>query len=131
MPVAMSVQHLCSLPEVREGGDLDMPFFEGLDRLEQQKAAALLRKYHSLFAKDEADLGCTNLIKHEIPLLDETPVHQPYRCILPSQYNIVRAHIKQLLDSQIIRESSSPYASPIVLVQKKMVESDCVWTIVA
>lgn len=108
-----------------------MPIFEGLDRLEQQKAAALLRKYHSLFAKDEADLGCTNLIKHEIPLLDETPVRQPYRRILPSQYNIVRAHIKQLLDSQIIRESSSPYASPIVLVQKKMVESDCVWTIAA
>lgn len=76
-----------------------MPIFEGLDRSEQQQAAALLTKYHSLFAKNEADLGCTNLIQHEIPLLDATPVRQAYRCILPSQYDMVRAHIKQLLDS--------------------------------
>lgn len=105
--------------ETHRGGGWEVPSFEGLDGAEQQQAAALLRKYHSLFAKDETDLGCTNLIQHEIPLLDDTPVRQPYRCILPSQYDIVRAHIKQLLDSQIIRESSSPYASPIVLVQKK------------
>ncbi|XP_028298451.1 uncharacterized protein LOC114460741 [Gouania willdenowi] len=96
-----------------------MPIFEGLNSAEQQQAAALLNKYHSLFAKDEADLGCTNLIKHEIPLLDDTPVRQPYRRILPSQYEMARAHIKQLLDSQVISESCSPYASPIVLVQKK------------
>jgi len=31
----------------------------------------------------------------------------------------VKAHINQLLESQVIRESSSPYASPIVLVRKK------------
>lgn len=31
----------------------------------------------------------------------------------------MKDHIKQLLDSKVIRESSSPYASPIVLVQKK------------
>ncbi|KAG1934719.1 hypothetical protein F2P79_019745, partial [Pimephales promelas] len=31
----------------------------------------------------------------------------------------VRAHINQLLESQVIRESCSPYASPIVLVKKK------------
>lgn len=105
--------------EPHRGGGWEVPSFEGLDGAEQQRAAALLRKYHSLFAKDKADLGCTNLIQHEIPLLDNTPVRQPYRRTLPSQYDTVRAHIKQLLDSQIIRESSSPYASPIVLVQKK------------
>ena len=31
----------------------------------------------------------------------------------------MKAHIQQLLDSLVIRESSSPYASPIVLVWKK------------
>lgn len=31
----------------------------------------------------------------------------------------MKAHINQLLESQVIRESSSPYASPIVLVRKK------------
>lgn len=31
----------------------------------------------------------------------------------------MKAHINQFLESQVIRESSSPYASPIVLVRKK------------
>lgn len=105
--------------EAKGGDSWEVPLFEGLDGFEQQQAAALLNKYRCLFAKDEADLGCTNLIQHEIPLLDDTPVRQPYRRIPPSQYEMVRAHIKQLLDSQVIKESSSPYASPIVLVQKK------------
>lgn len=64
-------------------------------------------------------MGCTNLITHEIPLTDHTPVRQPYRRLPPSQYETVKAHIKQLLDSKIIRESSSPYSSPIVVVMKK------------
>lgn len=65
------------------------------------------------------DLGCTNLISHDIPLLDDVPVRQRYRHIPPSEYEAVKAHINQLLESQVIRESSSPYASPIVLVWKK------------
>ena len=78
-----------SLPaaETGEWGGWDMPSFEGLDRSEQLKAAALLRRCHSLFAKDEADLECSSLIQHEIPLLDDTPVCQRYRHILPSQYD--------------------------------------------
>ncbi|XP_078794575.1 uncharacterized protein LOC144988164 [Oryzias latipes] len=66
-----------------------------------------------------SDLGCTNLISHEIPLLDDKPVRQRYRQLPPSDYEAVKAHLRQLLDSQVIRESSSPYASPIVLVRKK------------
>lgn len=60
-----------------------------------------------------------NLISHNIPLLDDVPVRQRYRRIPPSEYEAVKAHINQLLESQVIRESSSPYASPIVLVWKK------------
>lgn len=37
----------------------------------------------------------------------------------PSDYDAVKAHLRQLLDSQVIWESSSLYASPIVLVRKK------------
>ncbi|KAI3368246.1 hypothetical protein L3Q82_007966 [Scortum barcoo] len=44
---------------------------------------------------------------------------QRYCRIPPSEYEAVKAHINQLLESQVIRESSSPYASPIVLVRKK------------
>lgn len=71
------------------------------------------------FRSANSDLGCTNLVTHDIPLLDGDPIRQRYRRIPPSDYDEVRAHIRQLLDSQIIWESCSPYASPIVPVRKK------------
>ena len=86
---------------------------------EQQEVRSLLQKYSSVFSAHEGDLGCTNLIEHEIPLLDNVPVRQRYRRIPPSEYELVKAHINQLLEAQVVRESSSPYASPIVLVKKK------------
>ena len=64
-------------------------------------------------------MGCNNLITHEISLVDETPVHLPYKRIPPSEYELAKEHINQLLSAPIIKESISPYASPIVLVRKK------------
>lgn len=85
---------------------------------EQGKVRALLEKYSTVFSMHEGDLGCSNLISHDIPLLDDVPVRQRYRRIPPSEYEVVKAHINQLLEAQVIRESCSPYASPIVLVKK-------------
>lgn len=90
-----------------------------LDREEQHKVRALLLKYEAVFSAFDGDLGVTNLIEHTIPLLDTVPVRQRYRRIPPSEYEAVKSHINQLLATQVIRESSSPYASPIVLVRKK------------
>lgn len=98
---------------------LVLPELENLQQQEKQQARDLLLKYKHVFARSDLDVGSTSLIKHEIPLVEDTPVRQPYRRIPPSQYELARAHIQQLLQSQIIRESSSPYASPIVLIQKK------------
>ena len=86
---------------------------------DQGSARELLQKYSGVFAAHDGDLGCTNRISHEIPLLDEAPVRQRYRRIPPSEYEAAKNHINQLLESGVIRESSSPYASPIVLVKKK------------
>ncbi len=72
-----------------------------------------------MFSAHDGDLGCTDLISHEIPVLDSAPVRQRYRRIPPSEYEVVKAHINQLLETNVIRESCSPYASPIVLVRKK------------
>lgn len=86
---------------------------------EQEQARKLLRRHHTVFSAHDGDLGCTNLLSHDIPLLDDVPVRQRYRRIPPSDYEMVKSHINQLLESQVIRESCSPYASPIVLVRKK------------
>lgn len=96
--------------------DLDLTV---LPESDQSQVRALLLKHEAVFSAFEGDLGCTNLISHEIPVLDDAPVRQRYRRIPPSDYDAVKAHIHQLLESKVVRESSSPYASPIVLVRKK------------
>ncbi|XP_049332461.1 retrovirus-related Pol polyprotein from transposon opus [Astyanax mexicanus] len=90
-----------------------------LSQVDQEKVRSLLYKHSAVFSSFEGDIGCTNLISHDIPLLDDVPVRQRYRRIPPSDYDAVKAHIHQLLENQVIQESCSPYASPIVLVKKK------------
>ena len=79
----------------------------------------LFYNYNDVFSKDDNDVGYTTTIKHRIRTIDDKPVVQPYRRIPPSQYEEVKNHIKRLIENNIIRESTSPYASPIVLVRKK------------
>lgn len=87
---------------------------------EEQKCQlkALLAKYLDIFAAEDEDLGYTDRVRHEIHLTDDDPVTQPYRRIPPTQYGEVKEHISKLLSKGVIRESSSAYASPIVLVRK-------------
>ncbi len=103
-----------SLRERIESVDLS-----ALEIEEQDKVRTLLQSYQSVFSAHDGDLGCTNLISHDIPLTDEVPVRQRYRRLPPSEYDVVKTHINQLLEGQIVRESCSPYASPIILVKKK------------
>ena len=86
---------------------------------EKNKVASTLSKYASVFSKDEADLGLTHLVEHTIDTANATPVKQrPRRTPLAfagEEENV----IKDLEEKGIIRQSSSPWASPIVLVRKK------------
>ena len=65
------------------------------------------------------DMGRTNLVKHHIELTDPIPFKESYRRIPPQMYDEVKAHIQEMLDLGAIRHSNSPWASAIVLVQKK------------
>lgn len=112
-----SVSSQASTPTLQE--QIDSIDLSALSAEEQKVALLLLLKYVSVFSSHNGDLGCTNLITHEIPLLDNTPIRQRYRRIPPSEYEMAKEHINQLLGAQVIRESCSPFASPIVLVKKK------------
>ncbi|XP_076830004.1 uncharacterized protein LOC143475987 [Brachyhypopomus gauderio] len=93
--------------------------WSNLSPAQEQSSKALLQQYSSVFSCRDGDLGCTNLIEHEIPLLEDAPVRQRYRRLPPSQYEVVKTHIGELLDQGVVQVSCSPYASPIVVVQKK------------
>jgi transposase InsO family protein len=79
----------------------------------------LVSEYSDVFSLNDLDVGFTGLVKHQIILDNARPFKQRHRRIPPSMYSEVRNHLKQLLDSSIIRKSQSPWASNIVLVRKK------------
>lgn len=91
MPTAVSVSSQAAAgaePEPIYAVDLS-----ALTEQEQMEVRAVLQKYKTVFSQHEGDLGCTNLISHEIPLLDNVPVRQRYRRIPPSEYEEVKMHI--------------------------------------
>ena len=89
--------------------DLDL---EMLSNPEKEQVRSLLIN-QAMFSAYDGDLGCTSLIAHEIPLLDEVPIRQRYRRLPPAEYVVVKTHINQLLEAQVIRESSSPLPPPL------------------
>ena len=79
----------------------------------------MLQKHEEVFSHDEDDIGYCDAIKYRILLNDNIPVKVPHRRILPHQWNEVREYMRKAIDQGIIRESSSPYASAVVLVRKR------------
>ena len=86
---------------------------------EQKEVKDLIIEYGSIFALKDLDLGKTDKVKHSIKLTDYTPFKERYRCIPPHQYEEVKQHLKEMLEIGAISESKSPWASAVVLVQKK------------
>lgn len=89
------------------------------DESEENQLNNLLRQHSDIFSKSSLDFGRTMTIKHSIPLIDNQPFRIPYRRVPPSQYQAVKEHLKGMLDTEAIRRSNSPYASPMVIVYKK------------
>ena len=86
---------------------------------EYSQLKSLLSEFQDVFARDEQDLGCTSATQHRIHLEDERPVKVPHRRIPAAFVQEVKDHIQKLLQQGVIRESSSPYSSAVVLARKK------------
>ena len=85
---------------------------------QQQQLNELFREFGDVFSQGEDDLGSTPLLEHTIEL-HGPPLRQPYR----RQNSAVRreemAQVEQMLASNVIRPSNSPWVSPVVMVRKK------------
>lgn len=90
-----------------------------LDANKQEELKNLLAKYDNCFSNGLHDLGFTTVTEMTIELTDGEPiVYRPYR-MSHAERLMVSNMIQDMLDSKIIKESSSPFASPIIMVQKK------------
>ena len=79
----------------------------------------LLVEEGSIFSKSKNDIGHIPDFKLEIKLSDEIPVGEAYRKIPRNLYTEVKNHINDLLANGWIKQSYSPYSSPMVCVRKK------------
>lgn len=92
---------------------------DGLNPDEHQRLIQLLKKWSCVFASCDDDFGRTNIVQHQIPTGAAPPCRERYRPVPPSLYPELRTLLQGMLDSGVVRESSSPWAAPVVLVKKK------------
>ncbi|CAC5423943.1 unnamed protein product [Mytilus coruscus] len=71
------------------------------------------------FSAHETDLGLTHLTEHSIDTGDARPIKQAPRRVPLAFAEEERKIITQMLDQGVIENSSSPWASPLLLIRKK------------
>ena len=57
---------------------LDLSGLEGWSDENQAATHALLAEYHDIFSLEPGELGCTDLVKHEIRVVDEEPFKERF-----------------------------------------------------
>ncbi|KAL3875881.1 hypothetical protein ACJMK2_033790 [Sinanodonta woodiana] len=109
------------------GGRIEFPLaeIESLDKISLNSRLTKEQRdqVRNVFAEFEHVLtskpGKTNLITHNIRTTTDIPITQkPYR-IPHAKRAEVRAIVAEMLQQELIRPSTSPWSSPVVLVQKK------------
>ena len=79
----------------------------------------LLSDFKDLFAEKNSGLGHTGLIKHTIDTQGKGPIRlRPYRSAQKNRAEMQR-QVQEMLEAKVIQPSLSPWAFPVVLVEKK------------
>ena len=85
---------------------------------QKEQLFQLLLEYADIFA-DESELGRTDRITHSIETGSAPPIRQPVRRVPVCQRKELKELLTDMEEKDVIRPSSSPWASPIVLVKKR------------
>ena len=86
---------------------------------EQVWLAALLSEHKDVFAKDEFDLGTFTEIQHGIDTQNAAPIKQRIRRTPACFVGEEETHLKKMTDAGVIQESTSEWASSLVLIRKR------------
>ncbi|CAH8528218.1 unnamed protein product [Schistosoma turkestanicum] len=89
-----------------------------IQEVDRRATVTVLRQFSSVFEENVSG-NRTNTVQHPIFTGDHMPVRQPPRRVPVHYRPQLDSMIKDMLDKKIIVPSSSPWASPIVLVKKK------------
>lgn len=119
-----AISHVVQIQATPDGHTFQVQAVQEQDKTGSESALVpeiqeLLSCYGTLFEKP-VGLPPSRFADHKIPLVQGAqPVKaRPYR-YTPLQKNEIEAQVKEMLHLGIIRISSSPFASPVLLVRKK------------
>ena len=86
----------------------------------RQRLRDLIFRYRHVFpAPGEAVTGRTTTVQHDIIMTDARPVRCGPRRLAPARLRKEQTCVQEMLDGGQIEPSDSPWASPVVLVNKK------------
>ena len=91
-----------------------------LEKEHQARFIDLIYSNQEVFSLHDEDLGYCYKLTHTIPTSTDKPVYLPHRTIPRQLQGEVHKCLNTWLHQGIIQPSNSPYASQVVLVQKKM-----------
>lgn len=104
---------------INEKNKIDLNNSDDLNFEEKRRLNFLINKYESIFAKNKYDVGRTNQINAEIKLSENKYIiKKPYRTSIPDSKEI-ESQINKLLETGLIENSNSPFASPVTLAYKR------------
>ncbi len=90
-----------------------------LSRLQQMQLFEVVLNNLDAFQWNEKDLGKTNLAVHGIPTGEHTPVVLRQYQIPDAAKVSLNKQVDDMLETRVIRESSSTWRSPVLLIRKK------------
>ena len=103
--------------ELFKHGTPDCLVHNSLNARQQAQMMDLLWRYRTLFLQPSR-LGCADVPPHEIEVTVDKPIaQQPYRTN-PEKQAIIMKEVDKLKKLGCVEDSNSPWASPVVLVQK-------------
>ncbi len=86
---------------------------------QHKEAVELLLKNNDCFSLDLGEIGQTKGIEVEIDMGDVKLIRQSLRHVAYTIRDEVKKEIEKLLRLQVVKESDSPWSSPIVMVRRK------------
>lgn len=91
-----------------------------LPTTQQEPMRLVVAKHQSIFDTTSPSIMKTNNVTHRIPI---QPYHQPiqsypYRKSM-METQLINDQVKDMLGNRIVRPSSSPWSSPVVIIKKK------------
>ena len=107
----MTVGHLADSRRYRVKRQVELQ----IDHLEPDQKE--LTSFHDVFALTPEELETTDLVTHSINTAGHPPIRQPVRRTPFTLRKTVDQLVAEMLKQEVIEPSTSPWASPLVLVR--------------